>query len=101
MKLVRKVEKQRAVAEDTNSSKTTANSRSALPESGVIATIHQLELESLVAVLSQQLQRGRVETKLAALRWVYHLFKICQPRVKHFSYFFWPTLSYRIQNDIS
>lgn len=40
-----------------------------------------LELESLIDVLTKQLQRGQVETKLAVLRWIYHLFKICQQRV--------------------
>ena len=67
MKLVKKIEKQRSVV-------TSSIFKQDL-------SIHQLELESLVEVLSQQLQRGRVETKLASLRWVYHLFKICQQRV--------------------
>ena len=44
-----------------------------------------LALESLVEVLTKQLQRGRVETKLAVLRWVYHLFNICQPKVSNMS----------------
>ena len=44
-----------------------------------------LALESLVEVLTKQLQRGRVETKLAVLRWVYHLFNICQPKVSNIS----------------
>ena len=40
-----------------------------------------LKLESLVEVLTAQLQRGRVETKLAVLRWIYHLFTISRPKV--------------------
>ena len=40
-----------------------------------------LKLESLVEVLTTQLQRGRVETKLAVLRWIYHLFNISRPKV--------------------
>ena len=43
-----------------------------------------LKLESLVEVLTKQLQRGRVETKLAVLRWIYHLFNISRPKVGHF-----------------
>lgn len=70
MKLVKKIEKQRSVV-------TSSIFKQDL-------SIHQLELESLVEVLSQQLQRGRVETKLASLRWVYHLFKICQQRMVKF-----------------
>ena len=46
-----------------------------------ISRQNDLELESLVEVLTKQLQRGRVETKLAVLRWIYHLFNIMQPRV--------------------
>ena len=41
-----------------------------------------LKLQSLVEVLMSQLQRGRVETKLAVLRWIYHLFNICRPKVR-------------------
>ena len=40
-----------------------------------------LKLNSLVEVLMSQLQRGRVETKLAVLRWIYHLFTISRPKV--------------------
>ena len=40
-----------------------------------------LKLQSLVEVLMSQLQRGRVETKLAVLRWIYHLFTISRPKV--------------------
>ena len=40
-----------------------------------------LKLESLVEVLTKQLQTGRVETKLAVLRWIYHLFNISRPKV--------------------
>ena len=43
-----------------------------------------LKLESLVEVLTKQLQRGRVETKLAVLRWIYHLFNICRLKVGYF-----------------
>jgi len=70
MKLVKKIEKQRSATNNISLSSPKKEPK-----------IHQLELESLVEVLSQQLQRGRVETKLAALRWVYHLFKICQHRM--------------------
>ena len=40
-----------------------------------------LKMESLVEVLTKQLQRGRVETKLAVLKWIYHLFTISRPKV--------------------
>merc|ERR1712141_187458 len=43
-----------------------------------------LKLESLVEVLTAQLQRGRVETKLAVLRWIYHLFNISRPKMVNF-----------------
>ena len=46
-----------------------------------------LKLESLVKVLTEQLQRGRVETKLAVLRWIYHLFNISRPKVRQFLLF--------------
>ena len=46
-----------------------------------------LKLESLVVVLTTQLQRGRVETKLAVLRWIYHLFNISRPKVGTFLIF--------------
>ena len=41
----------------------------------------ELKLESLVEVLTMQLRSGRVETKLAVLRWIYHLFNISRPKV--------------------
>ena len=47
-----------------------------------------LKLNLLVEVLMSQLQRGRVETKLAVLRWIYHLFNICRPKVRFILKFF-------------
>merc|ERR1712223_1653188 len=44
----------------------------------------ELKLESLVEVLTMQLRSGRVETKLAVLRWIYHLFNISRPKMVNF-----------------
>lgn len=40
-----------------------------------------LDLKAILGVLIRQLQRGRVDTKLAVLKWIYHLFKIARENV--------------------
>ena len=35
---------------------------------------HKLDLPSVMEVLTKQLQRGTVQSKVAALKWIYHLF---------------------------
>ena len=40
-----------------------------------------LDLKAILDVLVRQLQRGRVDTKLAALKWIYHLYTIAQENV--------------------
>eukprot|EP00090_Calanus_glacialis_P024131 TRINITY_DN37461_c0_g1_i1.p1 TRINITY_DN37461_c0_g1~~TRINITY_DN37461_c0_g1_i1.p1 ORF type:complete len:694 (-),score=252.55 TRINITY_DN37461_c0_g1_i1:136-2217(-) len=35
---------------------------------------HKLDLSSVMEVLTKQLQRGTVQSKVAALKWIYHLF---------------------------
>ncbi len=47
-----------------------------------------LDLKAILDVLTRQLQRGRVDTKLAALRWIYHLYKISRDKVSSFGIFF-------------
>ena len=37
-------------------------------------TDHQLDLPSVIEVLTKQLQRGTVPSKVASLKWIYHLF---------------------------
>ena len=99
MKLVRKYERelrkskgslpnQQAITYEAASVENAANPLVPLQGHTSIPTTFKesdLALESLVEVLTKQLQRGRVETKLAVLRWVYHLFNICQPKVSNIS----------------
>jgi hypothetical protein len=40
-----------------------------------------LDLKAILDVLVRQLQRGRVDTKLAALKWIYHLYTIARENV--------------------
>ena len=97
MKLVRKYERELRKAGSPTSTKpaityegnTSANGTDPLVVVGdstaptsTLFKESDLKLESLVEVLTKQLQRGRVETKLAVLRWIYHLFNICRPKVR-------------------
>ena len=94
MKLVRKYEKQLHKSGSSNippaimyDDKPNASETNPLVPFGDVASSsymeYDLKLESLVEVLTKQLQRGRVETKLAVLRWIYHLFNICRPKVRY------------------
>ena len=97
MKLVRKYERrlkkvdnsaspQPAITYQSNTSAKGADPLVVVPNPTTISNEFKesdLKLESLVEVLTKQLQRGRVETKLAVLRWIYHLFTICRPKVRH------------------
>jgi hypothetical protein len=47
------------------------------PESGD----SDLDLKAILDVLTRQLQQGRVDTKLAALKWIYHLYTIAREKV--------------------
>ncbi len=40
-----------------------------------------LDLKAILDVLTRQLQRGRVDTKLAALKWIRHLYSIAREKV--------------------
>ena len=101
MKLVRKYEKElckqaggpsqnqiQAITYEEKSKSTTETLNNPLvvkepkTESKIKFKESDLKLESLVEVLTTQLQRGRVETKLAVLRWIYHLFNISRPKVR-------------------
>jgi hypothetical protein len=48
---------------------------------------YEIDLKSVLEVLTKQLHRGRVDTKLAVLRWIYHLYTIARDKVNK-SYFF-------------
>jgi hypothetical protein len=50
---------------------------SQVPESGD----SDLDLKAILDVLTRQLQQGRVDTKLAALKWIYHLYTIAREKV--------------------
>ena len=92
MKLLRKCEKESRKAGASHSypaityDKVTLNtevSNALVPTEPSLKVLKEkdLKLNSLVEVLMSQLQRGRVETKLAVLRWIYHLFTISRPKV--------------------
>ena len=40
-----------------------------------------LDLKAILDVLTRQLQRGRVDSKLAALKWIRHLYTIARDKV--------------------
>jgi len=48
---------------------------------------YEIDLKSVLEVLTKQLHRGRVDTKLAVLRWIYHLYTIARDKVSMIVFF--------------